>query len=408
MTTTPEPSGTEPPQTSAQLAVRWHGLVLVSALCAAVPLVHLVWHGVLGHDEPLLRTRSQLHAKAATVANVLDGSWMVDKEKELREASPVTWYLRATWNELRYRAGVPESSQVHFGKDEWFFIKESVVPDRAAFERARPNRRRFLGEVRDLVRASGAELFVFVNPDKARIYPDLCYRDGVLPAAKKDNYAAILADLAAVGIPTVDLASAMAAARAADPNPQSPDGELYYRRDTHWRPGGALVAGRAEAAAIEARCGDRLRPRTEMRLSGKTAARVVCDLPANLGIFTVERPERAATTVPLSLLADHLSEVKEYYGLEWKSPAGFVAMDGKDPDAEVLLVGASFAEDNGAASLSMWLGRPIRTSIRFGATGLASLRAALPELRAGTKAKVVVWDIVERGFFAAEWQDPRL
>jgi hypothetical protein len=127
-----------------------------------------------------------------------------------------------------------------------------------------------------------------------------------------------------------------------------------------------------------------------------------------MGIFTVERPERAASTVPLSLLADHLSEVKEYYGVEMKGPAGFTAMDGKDADAEVLLVGASFAEDNGAVALATWLGRPIRTSIRFGATGLASLRAALPELRAGTKAKVVVWDIVERGFFSPEWQDPKL
>jgi hypothetical protein len=145
-----------------------------------------------------------------------------------------------------------------------------------------------------------------------------------------------------------------------------------------------------------------------MRLSGKTSARVICDLVANLGIHTVEHPERLATTAPASFLAEHLAEVKEYYGLEWKSESGFVAMDGKTADAEVLLLGASFAEDNGAAALSFWLGRPLRTSIRYGATGLASLQAALPELRAGTKAKVVVWDIVERGFFNAEWLDPKL
>jgi hypothetical protein len=222
-----------------------------------VPLVHVVWHGVLGHDEPLLRTRSQVRAPVATVANVMDGSWMLDKEKELREASPVSWYLRGAWNDLRYRVGVPESAQVHFGKDEWFFIKESVRPDRAAFERARPNRLRFLAEVRDLVRKSGAELFVFVNPDKARIYPDLCYPEGVLPPGKQGNYAAILADLATLGIPTVDLAAAIEAARAADPHPATADGELYYRRDTPWRPQGALVAGRGRAP----RCGCRARRR---------------------------------------------------------------------------------------------------------------------------------------------------
>jgi hypothetical protein len=405
MTSTPT---TEVPQTSAQQAMRWHGLVLVGALLAVVPLVHVVWHGMLGHDEPLLRTRSQVDAPAATVANVMDGSWMVAKEKELREASPVSWYLRGAWNDLRYRVGVPESAQVHFGKDEWFFIKESVHPDRAAFERARPNRLRFLAEVRDLVRKSGAELFVFVNPDKARIYPDFCYPDGVLPPAKQGNYAAILADLATLGIPTADFASAIAAARAADPHPATPEGELYYRRDTHWRPQGALVAGAVAAAAIEARVGDRLRPRVEMRLPGKDTARVVCDLVSNMGIHTVEYPERLATTAPASFLAESLAEVKEYYALEWKSEQGFLRMDGEYADAEVLLIGASFAKDNGAVALSYSLGRPLRTSIRFGATGLASLQAALPELRAGTKAKVVVWDIVERGFFSAEWQDPKL
>jgi hypothetical protein len=110
----------------------------------------------------------------------------------------------------------------------------------------------------------------------------------------------------------------------------------------------------------------------------------------------------------MSFLAEHLSEVKEYYGVEIRRGEGFGAMDGKDANAEVLVIGASFAEENGTNALSLWLGRPVRASVRFGATGLPSLRAALPELRAGTKAKVVVWDVVERGFFDPEWQDPRL
>ncbi|MFY9343614.1 MAG: hypothetical protein WAT39_14050 [Planctomycetota bacterium] len=397
-------------QTPGQWAVRWHALVLGAVLVVSVPLLHLIWHWLLGHDEPLLRTRSQLPPPAATIADVLDGSWMLAKDRQLREDTPVTWWLRSTWNELRYRAGVPESNQVHFGKDEWFFAKEEVYPDRAAFDGAQDSRRRFLGEVRDLVRAAGAELFVVIDPDKTRIYPDYCYPDGALPACKRDNYAAILADLRALDIPTADLATAIGNERAANPEQGHPDRELYYRRDTHWRPAGALAAGRAVAAAIEGRCGDRLGPRVEMRLSGKTAVRVLCDLPANMAIGTVELADGAGgwRTAPMSLLAEHLSEVKEYYGVELRRGDTFVAMDGKDPAAEILLIGASFAEENGANAIALWLGRPLRVNIHYGATGLASLREVLPELRAGTKAKVVVWEIVERGIFDPAWRDQRL
>ena len=86
-------SDVTPAQTPAQWAVRWHGLVVVALLLASVPVVHLFWHGLLGRDEPLLRTRSQLPAPVATVDNVFDGRWMLTKERQLREDSPVVWWL---------------------------------------------------------------------------------------------------------------------------------------------------------------------------------------------------------------------------------------------------------------------------------------------------------------------------
>ena len=89
--------------------MRWFAVVAVSVLCVSVPLLHVVWHGLLGHDEPILRTRSQTTAPAATSENVLNGEWQVKKEVELREASPIVWSLRGNWNELRYRTGVPQS-----------------------------------------------------------------------------------------------------------------------------------------------------------------------------------------------------------------------------------------------------------------------------------------------------------
>jgi hypothetical protein len=245
-----------------------------------------------------------------------------------------------------------------------------------------------------------------VLPDKERIYPDKCYPGGVVPAAKAGVYDALLADLAAAGIPTVDLAAALRTVRAVQP-----DVELYFRRDTHWRPQGALAAGRAMAAAIEQRFGGVLGPRVPMGLAGVTAINLVGDLPANMGILTVELPDPVTTwrTAPLSLLAHRLAEVREYYGVELRPPGGApIAMDGKDPNAPVLMLGASFAEENGMNALALFLQRPVRGVLEKGTSGQGSLRRALPELRAGTKARVVVWELAERGFFDEAWRDPRL
>ncbi len=392
-------------QTPAQWAVRWFGVVAVLGVLAFVPLWHLVWHVALGRERPIYETRSQIAAPPATVAALRDGSWMIREERYLREASPLTWWLRGSLNESLYRLGVPQSRQVHFGKDEWFFDAGAVAPDVAAFDRAAPNRQRFLREVRDLVRAAGAELFVVVEPDKARVYPDKAYADGVLPAAKAPIYGRILAELADAGIATVDVAAAMAAARAA-----APDEELYFRRDTHWRPAGALAAGRAVAAALEQRFGERLGPRLAIELGNQTSVRAIGDLTANCGLATVEcdDPVIGRRTVAMSLLSEQLAEVRDYYGIVRRDGGAAVALDGKDPAAPVLLLGTSFAEENGLRAISLLLGRPVRGVLVRGVAGLAPLREALAELRHGTRAKVVVWEMVERGFFAPEWRDPRL
>ena len=397
-------------QTSAQWGVRWFAVVSVAVLCASVPLVHLLWHGVLGRDEPVVRTRSQVPAPRASFENVLAGEWMVDKEVELREASPWVWWLRGNWNELLYRAGVPQSRDVHFGDDGWLFIASSVRPDNRGYERATARRRAFLGEVRDAVAAAGAELFVMVVPDKARVYADLAFTDGELPAGKRGNYDRMLTELGELGIATVDLATPLAAAAAAE-RAAGAQRLLYYARDTHWRPGGALIAERVVAAELERRYGERLSPRVRAEITGPLVARAVGDLTGMLGLLTAIRPDPVTgqRTAALSLLSDRLAEQREYYGVQLLSPAGPVAMRGDDVDAEVLLVGTSFSEENGMSALSLHLGRPVRGTIMRGAQGMKPLLAALDELRGsdGAKAKIVVWELVERGMFEGAWLDPK-
>ncbi|MBZ0150393.1 MAG: hypothetical protein K8J09_02590 [Planctomycetes bacterium] len=394
-----------PQQTPGQWAVRWFGIVFVALLLGSVPVFHLVWHVALGHEDPPLRTRSQVTMPAATTTNVLDGTWMKDAERSLREASPVVWWLRAWWNELRYRASVPECAQVHFGQREWFFLQQTVTPDTARFVANAETRRRTFAAVRDLVHAAGAELFVQIIPDKVRVYPELAFADGVLPAAVADNYRRVLDELRAEGIHTVDFAAVMAGARAADAT-----SELYYRRDTHWRPAGALAYGAAAAAAIEQHFGSRLSARQPMELGEALEVRALGDLVANQGLASVELPRddgNGFRTTAMSLLTDHLGELRQYYGVKQRTAAGTVPMTGADPDAEILVIGTSFAEENGSNALALCLGRPVRTVIERGAAGILSLQKAKVELQRGTKAKVVVWEIIERGLFDPPWYPPR-
>jgi len=397
------------PQTSGQWAVRWAAVVVAAVLCASVPVVHLVWYGVLGQDDPIIRTRSQHRAPAATIENVVSGLWMTKKERELQELSPIVWSLRGHWNELRYRCGIPQSDRVTFGEDEWLFIKSSVRPNNVGFAKAKEQRLAVFAQARDAVRAAGAELVMMILPDKARIYPDKVYPDGVMPADKAGNYAAIMAEIDSLGIMGVDLATPMQAARQAITS-SDPLDQLYFARDTHWRPGGALIAGQTVAAAIESRFGDELGARQTMRLTGPSSVRAVGDLTAQLGMLAVVQPDKVQQqrTAAMSLLTDYLAEVRHYYGAELVTPAGAVGMFGEDPDAEILVIGSSFAEANGMIALSFGLARSVRANIIRGAAGILPLQATLEQLRPGQKAKVVVWEIVERGLFEGFWLDPKL
>jgi hypothetical protein len=401
-------------QTPAQWAVRFFAVASMAAFAGSVPVVHAIWHGALGRTEPMCPTRNYEQMPAATTTHVLEGKWMERAERSLQEDAPLTWHIRSAWNELRYAIGTPRSKDVLVGEDEWFFLAESVSPNLNTWRSGKPARIARLAEVKKLVEAAGAQLVIALVPDKERVHPEKLYSDAQMPPEKIDNFALALAEFAEVKIPAVDLALSMTQARSAHPS-----ATLYHRRDTHWSPAGAFAAATTCAAFLEHLFGDRLGPRLTVAAHPIHSVHMPGDLVGMMGLGTLDFgtqiestrvqanvPTHETRTVACSPLTHRLSESMEAYAVQCVTPQGNTPINGDDIDAPVWLLGTSFANANGAAALALQLGRPIRWTIRFGASGLGALRVALPELQSKTRAKVIVWEIVERGYFSAEWASP--
>jgi SGNH hydrolase-like domain, acetyltransferase AlgX len=401
-------------QTPAQWAVRFFAVVSMATFVGSVPIVHAIWHGAMGRTEPACPTRHHEPMPSASTANVLDGTWMARAERSLQEDAPLTWHLRSAWNELRYTLGAPRGCDVLVGKDEWFFLAESVAPDLARWREGKASRMALLAEAKQLVESAGAQLVVSFVPDKERVHPEKLYDDAQLPGQKRGNFALALAEFAEARIPAIDLAAAMEKAQTTYRGV-----DLYRRRDTHWNSAGAFAAGVACAEFLETKFGDALGPRGQVVVRPADATPQLGDLVGLMGLGTLDLADHVDALDPLdddvasrmrvvacSPLTHRLAEPMERHEVDFVTPTGRAPIDGNDRDATVWLLGTSFADANGAAALALQLGRPIRWTIRFGASGLGSLRAALPELRHKTRARVVVWEIVERGYFSEEWAAP--
>ena len=406
MTSTLDPA---PVQTPAQWAVRWHGLMIAAVLAASVPVLHVGWHVVLGHREPLLATRTQVECPSTRWRAMTNGTWQKAIERHLREASPVVWWLRSAWNELLLRAGISQSDLVHVGSEHWLYLRADVEADAKVFAARALLRQQAFRAVHDRVRAAGCDLLVAVVPDKSRIHCEHAWSDGVVAPNKAPLYDIVQRELRDAGIPTVDLAQAMRAARAA-----APDRDLFYRGDTHWSPPGALVVANAIAEAVDGSAvGARLGPRIPMRIGAASVIHSIGDLAGMLGIATFEVSGAGGRlgTVGLSALSQRFREAREYYAVE-PVPGGHDAaqFDGKWRDAEVVLVGTSFALENGLQALMLALGRPVRLVQESGAASLRPMRRLLGELAepGRPRPKLVVWEIVERGLLEGDWGEPKL
>lgn len=394
------------PMTPLQAALRVHAIALFALLLGSVPLLHLWRHLLLGKATPWVPVRSQTEWPSASVDAVLDGQWMPAVERHLREASPVVWWLRGNWNEMMLRLDQPVGDRVHVGRDGWLFLRSDANPSAAFLEAGAAARKARFAAVRDRLQALGCELVVSIVPDKSGVYADL-RRDGGRQLQKQALYGRLLEELRSLQIPVVDVKSAMAAMRAAEP-----ERELYFRGDSHWQPYGALAAGQAAAMLIEAGpLAARLSPRVAVQLGARTTFHALGDLVAMLGICTADLPweDGRRVTVGMSLQAHAFRELRSYYSVAPADPALAPQFDGSWPAAEVVLVGTSFAKENGLPALMLALGRPVRMEQENGAAGIVPMNRLLEQLAqpGAVVPKLVVWEVVERGLFESGWEQFR-
>jgi len=136
-------------QSGLQWAVRWHGVVVFLLLIGSVPLVHLAWHWIAGMDEPIVLTRNQKPRPPLSWSRTRPGQWQwaLDLEQHLQEASPIVWWLRGNYNELRYLLGLYASDSVAVGRDGWMFLPQSLHPDEDALRRSAVKRAQFLARL---------------------------------------------------------------------------------------------------------------------------------------------------------------------------------------------------------------------------------------------------------------------
>ena len=401
------------PQSTGQWAVRWHGVVLFCLLCLSVPLWHLTWHGLLGHERPLVQTRDSASWPTFSLASAIrarpgqppetPAAWMSQVERYLQSNSPIVWQLRGAYNEHRYQLGIYQSDAVYFGRDNWAYVAPTIDPDLEILDRHAEERARFLQQVRDRAEELGLSLVVTLVPDKVRIYPEYAYPDGQLPPGKAGVYGRLLAEFEAAGIATVDLAQALGVAK------QAADQPVYYARDSHWRATGALAAATATAAWIESNVpASELGARLPTELGPGRSVFGLSDIVAVAGFRTFEQDTGGEypKTLPASRVAALLSQTKNYYAVQvaGQPPIRMLAPEVLE-QARVLQAGTSFSGDNGAAALRLVLGRPVETELVPGADGLQPLAECLRRAAAEPgRYRVLVWEIVERGLFSGAWQ----
>jgi alginate O-acetyltransferase complex protein AlgJ len=163
---------------------------------------------------------------------ILDGGYQRVYEQRFEQNLPMRAFAIEAWNALTFGLLGHGAQGAVIGRDGWMFTVEVFAEPEAPVDFATE-----LATASAILAKAGATLVPVIVPDKARIMADK------LPRARSDKfnarYDAVLAVVAARGLPVIDLRPALTQAAPG-----------FMRTDTHWSPDGARAAAFAVAQAL--------------------------------------------------------------------------------------------------------------------------------------------------------------
>jgi alginate O-acetyltransferase complex protein AlgJ len=304
------------------------------------------------------------------------------------------------------------NEQGYPGRDGWAFFRDAVesltgpgfLEERQLARRAaggtewrpapQPDPRRAIHALDAYLQGRGIRLLVVPAPVKATVHPDKLSSRYAPDAAPVQNpsFDAWVRDLEGTGVAVFDPAPHLVRRKAAGPQ--------YLETDTHWRPD----AMEATAAALAAYIRDlQILPDG----GGAEFRRGARDVTA-FGDVVANLLKLAGTGVyPPETMTIH--PVTDADGEPWAS----------DPEADVLLLGDSFANIYSATNLpwgegaglaeqlSYALGRPVDRISRNDGGSHAACRALEAALRQGDRLatkRLVIWQFAARELAVGDWQ----
>lgn len=313
----------------------------------------------------------------------LNGSFTAGFGEDRELHSRMSYVLLPYWNEVLYWGAREVSDKVVPGRGNWLFWNGAnfwpEVPDETRPEFVKHFR--FAGQVRRLIEEKGVGFIMILTPDKARIYPEMGFKDGKMPPDIEDLYRWYVQGLREQGIATIDIESRLLELRRTDPELM-----LYGPTDTHWHdPAVKLIAAEIAQMAYDGgwlsredadpRFGEKYHEEswTDDETIGNLArmTNVIPDGPA-WNRFKYQRPRR------------RLIETATGERVRNMTPS------------EVLVLGTSFTAEESfdfPQSLAMELGRPVEFRWRPGQMAFHMLTEFMKEEENIATRRLVIWEI---------------
>lgn len=178
---------------------------------------------------------SEFSVEAPGIDSFVQGKITAEWEKQFEEEMLIRDQAVSLWGAVQYGLFKSGGKKVVVGQEDFLFSTEE-------FER-HPNEPqaedRFValaGKINTYLKERGIKLSVVIVPAKARVYE--AYLAHPWPSSKKEVYGRVMTRLSDQGIIVPDIAGAYASDK---------DTSLYFKRDTHWTPAGAMIAARTVA-----------------------------------------------------------------------------------------------------------------------------------------------------------------